>query len=278
MDTASQSLPAETVDAYLRRIGVERPAGADSETLRELQQRHLRSVPFENLSIHLGENLVLEDKPLLDKVVGARRGGFCYELNGAFAALLRSLGFGVTLFQARVHKGDGQLGIPYDHLSLRVETADGTGPWLADVGFGDHCHYPLLLEERGDQSDPAGTFRIAEAPEGDLDVLRDGKPQFRLDRRPRRLADFEAGAWYHRTSPASHFTQKLVCSRLTDEGRITLSGRKLVTTAHGERTERELGDDTEVLAAYRDHFGMELDRVPEVRKPRARDAAQYGGE
>ncbi|MDI9884172.1 arylamine N-acetyltransferase [Streptomyces sp. HNM0645] len=278
MDTASQPLQTETADAYLRRIGAERPDRADRDALRELQQRHLRSVPFENLSIHLGENVVLEDKPLLDKVVGARRGGFCYELNGAFAALLRSLGFGVTLFQARVFKGDGQLGIPYDHLALRVETVDGSGPWLADVGFGDHCHYPLLLDERGDQSDPAGTFRIAEAPDGDLDVLRDGEPQLRLDPRPRELEDFEAGAWYHRTSPASHFTQKLVCSRLTDEGRITLSGRRLVTTAHGARTERQLGDDAEILAAYREHFGLELDRVPEVRKHCAGDTAQCGGE
>ncbi|MFD7442193.1 arylamine N-acetyltransferase [Streptomyces sp. NPDC059909] len=270
MDAAPQLPPPETVDAYLRRIGATRPERADAEALRDLQLRHLLAVPFENLSIHLGENLVLEDKPLLDKVVEARRGGFCYELNGAFAALLRGLGFGVTLLQGRVFGKDGRLGIPYDHLTLRVETGDGTGPWLADVGFGDHSHHPLLLEERGEQSDPAGTFRIVEAPDGDLDVLRDGKPQFRMDRRPRALADFEAGAWYHRTSPASHFTQSLVCSRLTEEGRITLSGRKLVTTVDGKREERQLGDDAEVLAAYRDHFGLVLDRVPEVRRPGVR--------
>ncbi|MFD4141429.1 arylamine N-acetyltransferase [Streptomyces sp. NPDC058572] len=256
---------AETVDAYLRRIGAARPERPDAATLRELQLRHLLTVPFENLSIHLGENLVLEEKPLLDKVVRAGRGGFCYELNGAFAALLRGLGFRVTLLQARVFGPGGRLGIPYDHMTLRVETADGTGPWLADVGFGDHSHHPLALEERGEQHDPAGTFRIAQAPDGDLDVLRDGKPQFRLDRRPRELADFEAGAWYHRTSPASHFTQSLVCSRLTEDGRVTLSGRKLVTTVDGSREERTFADDAEVLAAYRHHFGLSLDRVPEVR-------------
>ncbi|MFE7772811.1 arylamine N-acetyltransferase [Streptomyces sp. NPDC057445] len=269
MDTSPPVPPRETVEAYLRRIGAARPERPDAGSLRELQLRHLLSVPFENLSIHLGENMVLEDTPLLDKVVEARRGGFCYELNGAFAALLRGLGFGVTLLQGRGFAKDGRLGIPYDHLTLRVETWDGTGPWLADVGFGDHSSHPLLLEERGEQSDPAGAFRIVEAPEGDLDVLRDGKPQFRVDRRPRALADFEAGAWYHRTSPASHFTQSLVCSRLTAEGRITLTGRRLVTTVHGEREERQLGDDAEVLAAYRDHFGVVLDGVPEVRRPGA---------
>ncbi|WP_338676621.1 arylamine N-acetyltransferase [Streptomyces sp. SCSIO 30461] len=269
MDT-TQPTPPEAVDAYLRRIGAARPERLDAGTLRELQHRHLLAVPFENLSVHLGEDIVLEDKPLLDKVVEARRGGFCYELNGAFAVLLSALGFGVALLQARTFGKDGRLGIPYDHLTLRVETEDGTGPWFADVGFGEHSRCPLLVEERGDQPDPAGTFRVAEAPDGDLDVLRDGKPQFRVDRRPRVLTDFAAGAWYHRTSPASHFTQSLVCSRLTEDGRITLTGRKLVTTVHGVREERQLGDDAEVLAAYREHFGVALRQVPQVGGPGSR--------
>ncbi|MCP3817666.1 arylamine N-acetyltransferase [Streptomyces sp. A3M-1-3] len=252
-------------EAYLRRIGAERPAHPDAAALRDLQLRHLRTVPFENLSIHLGEDIVLEEKPLLDKIVDGRRGGFCYELNGAFAVLLEALGYRVTRLQARVHTPDGRLGIPYDHLALRVVAPDpDDGVWLADVGFGDHSHYPLAIGERGDQEDPGGTFRIVEAADGDFDVLRDGKPQYRLDQRPCALADFEAGAWYHRTSPASHFTQSLVCSRLTDEGRITLSGRTLVTTVAGERTEEAVRGDAGVLAAYRDHFGITLDRVPEV--------------
>jgi arylamine N-acetyltransferase len=251
------------MDAYLRRIGASRPERADADALRDLQLRHLRTVPFENLSIHLGEDIVPEEKALLAKIVDARRGGFCYELNGAFAALLRDLGFTVTLLQGRVFGDEGRLGIPYDHLALLVETVDSTGPWLADVGFGDHSHHPLAFEERGDQKDPAGTFRIVEASQyGDLDVYRDGKPQFRLDTRPRVLDDFRAGAWWHRTSPDSHFTQSVVCSRLTAEGRITLSGRKLLTTVHGERHEQPLADDAAVLAAYRDHFGLLLDRLP----------------
>lgn len=253
------------IEAYLRRIGAERPARADAAALRDLHLRHLRTVPFENLSIHLGEDIALAEKPVLDKIVDGRRGGFCYELNGAFGALLEALGYRVTLLQARVHTPDGGLGIPYDHLALRVGTTDpDDGVWLADVGFGDHSHCPLAFGERGDQEDPGGTFRIVEAPDGDLDVLRDGRPQYRLDQRPRVLADFESGAWYHRTSPASHFTQSLICSRLTAEGRITLSGRTLVTTVAGERSEERVQGDAGVLAAYRDHFGVVLDRVPEV--------------
>jgi N-hydroxyarylamine O-acetyltransferase len=291
--------PAQ-VDAYLRRLGVEpselpADAGADAdapvgtgtgtgtdgapsatiEVLRDLHLRHLRTVPFENLSIHLGEEIVLEEERLLDKVVGARRGGFCYELNGVFGMLLTALGFDVTLLAGRVHGEEGRLGIPYDHLALRVRTVDG-GEWLADVGFGAHSHYPLAFSEREEQEDPGGVFRIVEAgPDAagagaaDLDVAVNGTPQYRLDPRPRVLGDFVAGAWWHRTSPLSHFTRSLVCSRLTEAGgRITLSGRIFRTTAaDGTREERELSSEEEVLAVYRERFGIELDSVPTVRDP-----------
>ncbi|MEU0586195.1 arylamine N-acetyltransferase [Streptomyces sp. NPDC006132] len=268
------------VDAYLRRLGVEHPAWPTVDVLRELHLCHLRTVPFENLSIPLGEEIVLEEERLLAKVVGARRGGFCYELNGAFGALLAALGYDVALLAARVYGDEEQLGIPYDHLALRVRTVDG-GDWLADVGFGAHSHLPLAFGDRGEQEDPAGTFRIVEAgPDAagvrgghdtveaaDLDVIRDGKPQYRLEVRPRVLGDFVAGAWWHSTSPVSHFTRSLVCSRVTEDGgRITLSGRRLtVTSAEGARETRELGTDEEVLGAYRERFGIELDRVPVLR-------------
>ncbi|WP_066942602.1 arylamine N-acetyltransferase family protein [Streptomyces lushanensis] len=270
-------------DAYLHRIGATRPRHADAAALRELHVRHLLSVPFENLSIHLSEEIVLEEEALVRKVVERRRGGFCYELNGAFSVLLRALGFPVVLLQARVLGPEGTVGIPYDHLALLVETVEtvegaeaGGEPgeeartvrrWLTDVGFGDHSLYPLDLDERGDQKDPAGTFRIAETAEGDLEVLRDGTARYRVETRPRVLADFRAGAWYHRTSPDSHFSGSLVCSRRTEEGRVTLSGDRLVTTAHGERQERPLEGEKEILTAYRDHFGLRFDRVPELRQP-----------
>ncbi|WP_079042342.1 arylamine N-acetyltransferase family protein [Streptomyces aureus] len=254
----------EDVRAYLRRIGAERPDRADGEALRDLHLRHLRTVPFENLSIHLGEDIVLEEKALLDKVIGAHRGGFCYEVNTAFAVLLKALGYRVSLLQARVFGPEGKPGIPYDHMALLVETVDGAR-WLADVGFGDHGHFPLRYEDRGDQADPGGVFRLVDTAEGDVDVLRDGKPQYRMELRPRRLADFAVGAWYHRTSPDSHFPRSLVCSLLTEEGRITLSDRKLITRAGGERDERVLDGEDEVRGAYRDLFGIELDALPVVR-------------
>ncbi|MGV9885281.1 arylamine N-acetyltransferase family protein [Streptomyces sp. NPDC003006] len=255
----------EQTDAYLRRIGAARPTAPTALALRELHLAHLRSVPFENLSVHLGEEIELTAEALVAKVVQARRGGFCYELNGAFAALLTALGFDVTLVQARVYDDAGQLGIPFDHLTLRVRTQDG-GDWLADVGFGAHSHLPLAFGERGEQADPGGTFRLVETAEGDLEVVKDGKPQYLIDPRPRVLGDFKSGAWYHRTSPDSHFTRSLVCSMITGDGRITLGGRTLTTTLDGERKITELATEAEVLAAYERHFGIRLEREPSVRE------------
>ncbi|GGO90833.1 arylamine N-acetyltransferase family protein [Wenjunlia tyrosinilytica] len=245
------------VDAYLARIGAARPERAGSDGLRDLSLRHLTTVPFENLSIHLGEDIVLEEKALLDKVVHRRRGGFCYELNGLFGALLSALGYRVTLMSARVFNGT-EAGPPFDHLALRVETP---APWLVDVGFGDHSHFPLRLGTSTEQDDPAGTFTILETADGDLDVLKDGEPQYRLEQRPRELADFVPACWWQRTSPDSHFTRGPICSRLTEDGRISIGGRTLIRTVDRQRYETALESDTELLAAYRTHFGITLDRV-----------------
>ena len=130
------------------------------------------------------------------------------------------------------------------------------------MGFGSHSDYPLQLENRAEQDDPAGRFLLADAEHGDLDVFKDGKLQYRVERRGRSLADFVPTCWWQQTAPESHFTHSTICSRLTDDGRISLSGRTLIVTSGETRTQQQLADDEVILAAYRDHFGIVLDRVP----------------
>ncbi|MFI2610978.1 arylamine N-acetyltransferase [Kitasatospora sp. NPDC018619] len=255
------ALTAAQRTAYLHRIALPDPGAPCPQALARLQQAHLRTVPFENLAVHLGERIALDTDALLAKVVTRRRGGFCYELNGAFAALLASLGYPVTLLAARVFDGD-RPGPPFDHLALRVDLDE---PWLVDVGFGRFSRHPLRLDERGEQADAEGVFTLVPTgAHGDLDVLLDGTPQYRLDPRPHELADFAPTCWWQATSPDSHFTRSTTCSLPTaDGGRVTISGRRLITTApDGGRTERLLADDDEALAAYRTRFGIELDRLP----------------
>ncbi len=95
-------------------------------------------------------------------------------------------------------------------------------------------------------------------------MVKDGQPQYRFELRERALDDFVPTCWWQQTSPRSHFTRSVICSRLTEDGRVSISGRKLIRTTGGQRTEQNLPDDQAVLAAYRDHFGIGLDRVPEA--------------
>jgi N-hydroxyarylamine O-acetyltransferase len=247
------------VSSYLARIGYSGPREPTADTLRALHRAHMIAVPFENLDISLGRTIIAEEGAILKKVVGMRRGGFCYELNGAFAALLRALGYQVTLLSARVARANGDEGPEFDHLALRV---DLDGPWLADVGFGESFVEPLCLETGTEQMDPAGTFRLVE--DGGRWHLQKAEPdgswkaQYSFSLHPRRLEEFAGMCHYHQTSPESSFTQKRVCSRATPEGRITLSEMKLILTNKDQRVERALASEKEWLTTLDDQFGIRL--------------------
>jgi N-hydroxyarylamine O-acetyltransferase len=252
----------QILTAYLRRIAVPRPDVVDAAALAVLHRAHQIAVPFENLSIHLSEPISLDEDDLISKIVNRRRGGFCYELNGAFALLLRALGARVALVGARVFNR-GWPGPPLGHLALVVDVADRTGPWLADVGFGSsNSSYPLMMRAGLEQHDPAGVFVLADTDGTDLDVFRDGEPQYRIERRERSLTDFVPTCWWQQTSPQSHFTVAAICSRLTEDGRVSISGGELIRTSGSTRTQEQLPTDQAQLAAYRDYFGITLDRVP----------------
>ena len=145
---------------YLHRIDFSAPVSAAAPaptlaTLQALHLSHLLAVPFENLSIHYEQPIILEEAALFNKIVGQRRGGFCYELNGLFAWLLRALGFQVTLLSAGVAHAEGGFGPEFDHLTLLVHQLSGAD-WLADVGFGDSFRQPLRLEAGLEQQEPDG--------------------------------------------------------------------------------------------------------------------------
>lgn len=194
-----------------------------------------------------------------------RRGGFCYELNGAFAGLLRALGFKVSLLSAQVFGPGGRLGPPFDHLVLRVDLDE---PWLADVGFGRHARHPLRLTATEPQHDQEGEFLVLDASDGDCEVRWNGNSEYRVEARARELSDFAPTCWWQSTSPDSHFTGYLTCSLPTPRGRITLSGDRLYETVDGERSETVLDGDEAILAAYRERFGVVLDRLPSIPHPR----------
>jgi N-hydroxyarylamine O-acetyltransferase len=251
------------VESYLERIGYDGPLDPTAETLRRLHLTHLYTVPFENLSIHWGEPIQLDDEALFEKVVTRRRGGFCYELNGLFAALLRALGFDVAMLSAGVGRPDGDYSPYFDHMALLVTLEDR---WLADVGFGDSFREPLRLDERGGQVEGDLAYRVEETGDGRLILARRAegglwKPQYRFGLEPHVFADYAEMCHFHQTSPQSHFTQNRICSLATPDGRLTLSGMKLITTRGGGREEREL-DEREYAEALREIFGIGAPSAP----------------
>jgi N-hydroxyarylamine O-acetyltransferase len=247
------------IDDYLERINYRGPVEVSAETLRALQVAHLRSVPFENLDIPLGRQIVLEKEPLYDKVIHRRRGGFCYELNGTFAWLLRSLGFDVQMLAARVAGENGRFGPEFDHMALLVNLEKR---WLADVGFGDSFLEPLLLDEREPQVQGNSAYRILEGEDGGLVLyLREAgawKPQYTFGLRAFDLPDYAEMCVYHQTSPESIFTRKRTCTIATTDGRKTLTGRRLIVTSQTGREERGIKSAEEYAQTLRNVFGVEL--------------------
>lgn len=247
------------VEAYLKRINYHGPLEVSAETLRLLQRAHLLTVPFENLSIHAGEPILLEDEALFQKIVERGRGGFCYEANGLFAALLRALGFDVQMLSAEVANAEGEFGPPFDHMTLLVNLRER---WLVDVGFGDSFMEPLLLDERGEQREGRRAFMIKEEGTHLLLFERDEgedewRPQYRFTLQPYSFSDFAEMCRYHQTSPQSHFTRGRICSRATPDGRVTLSEMRFIRTKQdGTREERSVESVDEYASTLREHFGI----------------------
>lgn len=254
------------VQKYLDRISYSGPLEPSVNTFRALHRAHIFAVPFENLDIHLGRPILLGEEAFYDKIVERRRGGFCYELNGLFTALLRQIGFDVTMLSAGVARPDGGFSPDFDHMALLVRT-DGDWlaqvDWLADVGFGDSFIEPIKLEECSITRDETGAYSIRAEGES-LIMQRRGdseagwKPQYRFSLEPRRLSDYEDMCRYQQTSPESHFTQNRICSLATPTGRITVTNDKLITTSSGIREERTISGEAEFNGLLAQYFGIRL--------------------
>jgi N-hydroxyarylamine O-acetyltransferase len=246
------------INSYLDRIRYSGPRTPTAETLRELHRAHNLTVPFENLDIHIGRKIILDEKKLFEKIVRQKRGGFCYELNGSFAALLRALGFKVTMLSARVYL-NGKLGREFDHMVLLVQLKQR---WFADVGYGALFMEPLRMDYKKEQVQGKAAYRIKQYGDNWRLMLRQaGDPwqaiyQFNL--KPRKLQDYIKMCRWHQKSSRSWHTQNRVCTRATPDGRITLSGMKLIIRKNRNRTEHVLKTEKNYTSALKTHFGIKI--------------------
>jgi N-hydroxyarylamine O-acetyltransferase len=244
------------VEAYLDRIGFTDIPKVDLATLTALQRAHLTSVPFENLDVVAGVAVRTDLEWSLHKIIDRRRGGWCFELNGAFSALLEALGFDVRLIGAAVLLDGPNQRI--DHLTLEV-TLDK--PYLVDVGFGESFIVPLELNRSGTQDGGAGIYEFIGSSQGLTLTVHDSSdipvPQYRFKRVDRTLGDFNAASERLRSDPELHWSVKPFATRLIEGGpdRITLLKDRLKLLRDGRETETAVRE-TEWADVLRSEFSM----------------------
>lgn len=248
------------INQYLTRINFRKNPQPDWETLKDLHRLHLLSVPFENLDIHLKREIHLNIPKLWEKIVGQKRGGICYELNGLFFYLLRQLGFEARMISARVVKENGRIGNEFDHMAIIVNLRE---PWLVDVGFGNNFLEPLRLMPEIIQPDSLGFYQISPYDEQYF-VLRQSEDglhfadKYLFTTISRQLSDYTAMCRFQQTSPESRFTRKRICSIVTETGRVTFSDLNLLITDNGRKTERMLSGEAEFREMLKQYTGIDL--------------------
>jgi N-hydroxyarylamine O-acetyltransferase len=242
---------ARLMDSYLERLGIGTGLTPSWPVLCDLVTRHMHIVPFENLDIVDGSPPELSTAAVLYKVAIRRRGGFCYELNEAFRALLTHLGFKVRRIEARVWSESRQeFGAPFDHLALVVSLPEGD--YLTDVGYGDNNRTPLRLPADGVQ-DISGEYRLQPATDDRWLLSRTDQPLYEMSLTEQPLSAFAGMHRHHQTSPDSIFTKGLICTRATPTGRTTLSRERLIIVDGGQRSESVIADCDQALERY---FGL----------------------
>jgi len=251
-------MSGDTLDlaAYLRRIGYAGELAPTRATLDALHLAHATSIPFENLDILLGVPVRLDLASLQAKLVASRRGGYCFEQNALFAAVLEHIGFAVTRLAARVRYGTNRV-LPRTHMTLRVDV--GNTPLLADVGFGgDGLLLPVPLDGRTLEQF-AWAFRVGhEKGAHVLQSRREDEWQdlYAFTDEAQLPVDYEIANHYTSTHPDSRFTQILTAQRIAPHARRILRDRTYVEDRGTTSSTRTLRDDVEVVSMLADEFGL----------------------
>ena len=259
------------IGAYLARIGYSGPRTATLETLRALHALHPAAIAFENLDPLRGVRVHLDPASVERKLVGAGRGGYCFEQNGLFALALTAMGFKVAGLAARVYVRTEPGKIRRSHMLVKVDLPEGL--YIADVGFGAWAlSGPLSLRDAGEQETPHGAFRVA--PEGDyfdVQTVIDGQwtTLYRFMLEEQTPAEYEVANWYCSTHPVSKFLTELMVARLPAGRRLGMLNNRLSVHYPDGRTERrELKSADEIADVLENEFAIALpeDVMPALAK------------
>jgi len=253
------------LDSYFSRIGYSGSPKADLETLRDLHRLHTLSIPFENLTPFLYQEVLLDPKSIHQKLVKDKRGGYCFEQNLLFLDILKELGFSAKGLGARVlwNTSDDEI-TRRSHMLLSV-AIDGV-VYLADVGFGGlTLTTPIKFEIGLHQDTTHERFRLVSIEDDfKLQAEVDGlwKTLYRFDTQEQYLPDYEVANFYLFTHPASPFRTALIAAKPVSGGRLALSNRQLTVYTLGKEPERrELGDVEQVKKTLIKDFGVNISQL-----------------
>ena len=255
--------PTVDLDAYCARIGWRGPRTPTIETLRALHALHPAAIVFEAIDVLLGRGVDLAPAVVDAKLIGAGRGGYCYEHNLLFERVLSALGFAVERLVGRVRwlLPPGAPPRPRTHMALRV-TLDGV-PWLADVGFGGCVPTaPLWMDRTAAQPTTHEDFRIFPFGDALLVQARLGArwtSLYELSQEPQLDVDLELPNWYSATHPESRFRRQLLVARTTPEARYTLLEAQLTIRSPAGEVERRTLDADQLEHALRATFDLPVE-------------------
>ncbi|WP_213604481.1 arylamine N-acetyltransferase family protein [Pseudoxanthomonas japonensis] len=252
------------IGLYLQRLGYDRSPPPTLETLRELQRRHTAEFPFETLSTLMRLPVSMDLHAIEHKLLNEGRGGYCYELNRAFLALLLALGFDARGITGRVVMGEAEGTVTARTHLLSLVTLDGVR-YTVDVGFGGMVPTaPLQLDREDAQSTPHEPYRITRRGEQYLlqaQVAGDWRALYGFDLQPQAEIDYIVGNWYVSTHPDSPFLDELRVARTGPGWRRTLGNGSVALHRIGHASERtRLADVDAVITELREGFGL---RVPD---------------
>lgn len=269
-------------EAFLERIGVAEVGPPSVEALFRLHAAYVEAVPYESVQFQLGQRTPLDPVECAERIIQRRAGGYCFQLNGAFAALLDALGFQVTRHHAGVETAGNGPGISLNHLALTVTgLPDAPGEtWLVDAGLGDAMHVPLPLCAGEYRQGPftlrvrpseiaTGGWRLDHDPRGSF-VGMDFSPE------PAAIHDFAERHEALSTSPMSMFLR--VCTAMRRTADAVYAVRSLtLSTVRAEGTDKTLIESREDwYAALRDMFGLPgPDRGPDRERLWRRVVGQH---
>lgn len=255
---------------YLQRLGFDAPPAPTLETLRQLQLRHTGVFPFENLSTLSGQPVLIDLPSIEQKVLHDGRGGYCYELNNLFLALLQELGFDARGISGRVVMGQPEGAWTARTHRLSLVTLDGVR-YITDVGFGGMVPTaPLMLDTPAEQFTPHEPYRIEQHEDGytlRANVGGEWRAMYIFDLQRQEDIDYAVGNWYVSTHPESSFARQLMVARTGEGWRRTLNNGSFAIHRIGRETERrQVTDVEELLGLLRSEFDIRVPREAALRR------------